>query len=333
MTRPNNWPKGWRSVKGRSGIYYKVPARVRHLWDNRQTFKLGDNEAEAFRTWFARTGGADDLDQITVEYMLDVFMSDYVAQHLSDETYHTYKYHVQPLKRVFGHQHPDEIEPVHVYRYLDHRPRVAGNREASVLSSALTFAVEKGWIKYNLIRGNINRRGARAEKPRTRVPTLEELERFCDINPHLRGYVTLKRITGLRQGQMLKINLTEHWDGKTLTPPASKGGKDTRYSGPPLESAISLILDGRLPVGPLFVNRNGSQETATGFRSKWRRAMARFVLDQGGDNSRFNEHDIRKYTATEAETLEHAQRLLGHQSPKVTAAVYRQGPEDVEVLK
>lgn len=143
MTRPSNWPKGWRLITDRPGIYYRVPARVRHLWDNKSTFKLGLSEAEAFRTWFARTGGADDLDQITVEYMLDVFMSDYVALHLADETYHTYKYHVQPLKRVFGHQHPNEIEPVHVYRYLDNRPRVAGNREASVLSSALTFAVEK----------------------------------------------------------------------------------------------------------------------------------------------------------------------------------------------
>ena len=61
----------------------------------------------------------------------------------------------------------------------------------------------------------------------------------------------------------------------------------------------------------------------------WQRAMRKFVA-KGGE--RFNEHDIRKLVANEAENLLHAQRLLGHTSPKVTAQVYRIKPTDAEVL-
>tara|TARA_S200002703_G_scaffold1223_2_gene2054 strand:- start:187 stop:1179 length:993 start_codon:yes stop_codon:yes gene_type:complete len=324
-------PKRWRTITGRKGFYYIVPKQVAHLWDNKQTFKLGDTEAEAWRTWFSRTGGSDEVEKVTVSIMLDQFLREYVAKHLADDTYEAYKHHCKPLKRVFGKLHPTDIKPVQVYKYLDKRPRVAGNREASVLSSALTFAIEKGWVEHNTIRGNINRRGDRREEPRRRSPSLEELLAFCDLNPHLRGYVTLKRITGLRQGQLLALNLTEHWDGTYLHPNISKGGNDTRYHGLGLETAIkSIVGPRRVPKGPLFLNRHGRPMTSTGLKSAWRRAMQKYV-DQGGE--RFNEHDIRKYVADAADTLQHAQQLLGHTSAKVTAAVYRQRPQDVEVLE
>lgn len=348
-----NWPKGWRRVEGRNGIFYRVPKHVQHLWDNKQTVKLGDSEVEAYKTWFAKTGGVDDLQRLTVESMLDTFMAEYVAMYLAESTFDSYKYHLLPLKKVFGHLHPRVIEPHMVYRYMDDRPRVAGNREASVLSSALTFAVEKGWIKTNLLYKNIRRRGARKENPRKRLPTYGELQSFTTgtytsyhrpdlkspsseelpICPDwLKGYVALKMITGLRQGQMLAINLTEHWDNDKgqLYPPTSKGGADTRYHGEGLRVVIKSILGDRLPRGTLFTNTHGRAITASGFRSSWRRAMERYVA---AGFEKFNEHDIRKYVASEAESLEHAQKLLGHQSPKVTAQVYRVAAEDVEVLK
>jgi len=264
----------------------------------------------------------------TMNEVFDKFMVEYVKVHLAESTYEGYRHHLVPLRKFFGDMRPTSIRPVHAYKYMDTRPTVAANREVSVLQSALGFAVRKGVLDRNCLKGQIERKGTAREKPRKRVPSLEELESFCSINPHLRGWVTLKRITGLRQGQMLAINLTEHWDGKTLHPITSKGGRDTRYSGSGLSAAIKNILRDRLPVGPLFINRNGNPVTATGFRSAWQRAMAKFV--QIG-KERFNEHDIRKTTATEADTLIEAMKLLGHTSPKVTQAVYRLKPEDVEV--
>ena len=336
MTR-HDLPKRWRTIPGRPGIYYSVPKHARHLWDNKQTVKLGDTEREAWRTWFQKTGGLDEIEKLTVTLLLDRFIHEHVSQYMAPGTYDSYKHHCIPLKRVFGNQRPAEIKPSMVYRYMDARVKNSGvkpstaNREASCLSSALNFAVRKGWIETNPLKRAIQKVGPYKETPRERVPTRDELETFCEFCPEwMKGYVALKMITGLRQGQMLAINLTEHWDGETLRPPTSKGGKDTAYKGPGLASTIGVILGDRLRVGPLFLNRNRSAVTATGFKSAWRRTMAKFV---SAGNVRFNEHDIRKYTATEAETLEHAQRLLGHQSPKVTARVYRHGVEDVEVLK
>ena len=68
-------PKGWRKIPNLPGIWYRVPKRNRHLFDNMQTFKLGSTEAEAYRTWYERTGGDDtEIEETTVEYVLDAYM-------------------------------------------------------------------------------------------------------------------------------------------------------------------------------------------------------------------------------------------------------------------
>jgi len=215
------------------------------------------------------------------------------------------------------------------------------------MSSALNHGVQKGWLKGNVLRHSMQKTGKYQQRPRTRLPTAEDLEAFTTATyttshrPDLKksktyqapvcpawmaGYIVLKRITGLRQGQLLKINLTTMWDGKMLTPEVSKGGKATSYYGQPLEDAIEMILGDRLAVGPLFLNSKRKPLTASGLKSAWTRAMNRW------DGEKFREHDVRKYTASEADTLGHAQRLLGHQSPKVTREVYRL-TERVEVLE
>jgi integrase len=65
-------------------------------------------------------------------------------------------------------------------------------------------------------------------------------------------------------------------------------------------------------------------------RNKSRARQACFPIYGG---IKFNEHDIRKTVANEADNLEHAQRLLGHQDAKTTSSTYRIGrPETVRVL-
>ncbi len=233
-----------------------------------------------------------------------------------------------PLRRVFGEMRPEAIKPRHVYGYMAKRPRVSGNREAAVLSAVLSWAVRKGIIDFNPIYGQVKKE---KETPRDRLPTPEELQLFLDTagNDFLRGYCALKRITGMRQGQLLDINLTYQWDGEVLTIPGSKRGKDVEYEGEALKTVITSILGRRLPRGHLFLNRRRKPVTATGFRSMWRRAMDKFE-EAGGE--RFNEHDIRAMVASEAKTLEHAQALLGHQDSRVTRRVYRRKAERVKVL-
>ena len=321
-------PPRWRYRY--NAFYYRVPPGQEDRWGGKKEVRLGRTEAEAWRTWFEHLGDDGNGDMTTINAVFDEWWREYVLQHLQPATREIYAYHLLPLRKVFGHMRPGAILPVHAYQYRAKRPKVAGNREVSVLSSALTYAVEKGVITHNPLRGQVSRKGVAAEKPRKRVPTIEELQEFCRLNPHLRGYVALKRITGMRQGQMLALDLTRHWDGEALTPPPSKGGKLTRYTGDPLLTTITAILGARIPRGPLFTTRKGDAMTATGFRSMWARAMRKYV-EAGGE--RFNEHDIRKLVATSAATVEHAQQLLGHQEQKTTSRIYRIGPQSVEVLK
>ena len=326
-------PPRWRHRHG--AYYFRVPDDQRDQWDGKSEFRLGKSLADAWRTWFERTGVDGNGDMVTMNDVFTEWWREYVLVELAKPTQRSYEHHLKPLRKVFGNMRPGAILPVHAYRYRSKRPTVAGNREVSCLSSALSFAVEKGVINNNPLRGQIRRTGKNREKPRSRLPSLEEISDFLKVAPHLAGYVTLKRITGLRQNQLLAIDLKQHYHDGVLHPPTSKGGKDTRYHGQTLEAVIEWIVYQRhgtagLLVGPLFVNRQKQPMTSTGLKSAWRRAMAKY---EGVGGEKFNEHDIRKTTANEAETLEEAQRLLGHQESKTTARVYRIGPEDVEALK
>lgn len=329
MTK-SNLPSRWRF---RAGKYrYRPHPEQRHLWDNKSEFTLGTTEAEAWRTWFERTGTAGHDDVRLMNEVLEAFYKEYVLASLSPNSHESYRHGVNKLKLAFGHMRPESIRPSHAYAYRAKRAEThltSANREVSMLSSCLTFAVESGWIDNNPLRGQITRRGKYAEKRREREPSIEELKKFVEVNPSFLGYVTLKLAVGLRKGQMLAIDLNEHWDpeNEVLHPPISKGGKDTIYEdvGPIIKS----ILGKRIPRGPLFCNENGERHTTTGFNSRWQRAMRKFVKE-GGEH--FREHDIRTTVANRAESAKHAQRLLGHQDMKTTLANYRTAPERVKAL-
>jgi integrase len=256
--------------------------------------------------WFSRNVPTDEAEEVTVEVLLDQFMAEYVAVYLKESTFESYSHYIKPLKKVFGHLHPALIQAKDVFQYQTFRPKSSGNREASVLSSALQFAIEKGWVDSNPLQGVITKRGKRREQSRRRVPSQEDISALIEIQPELAGHIALKRITGMRKGQLLNINLTDDWNGTELFVQGTKGGNDTIYKGDALVEVISLILGDRLPT-----------------------AMRKFVA-QGGE--RFNEHDIRKLVANGADNLIHAQALLGHTSPKITASVYRIKPVETDVL-
>ncbi len=115
----------------------------------------------------------------------------------------------------------------------------------------------------------------------------------------------------------------------------TKGGKTVEYEGGNLEKFIDYILYSRWgnqvhPTNYLFTTRLGAPYTPTGFKSLWRRQMSKYV-DAGGE--KFNEHDVRSFTASEAETLEHAAALLGHQNTSTTNRIYRRKPLRVTVLE
>lgn len=312
-------PSRWEHDHG--AYFYRVPESLRDRWEGKTKYLLGHTLAEAYHTWYTRVEYAGH----TMSHVFARYAGEVVPT-LSLSSQRQYMAAIAILSPVFGHMKPDEIEPRHVYRYMDNRPRVAGNREMAVLRAVLSKCVKWGMIRLNPIKGQVQRN---RETPRDRYVTDSEVAAFlAHCSPFLRAYVDLKLLTGVRQGQLLSLPRTA-WDGERLTVKAAKGGKTVVYVGEALqEAAGAVIASGKGDGSHLFQTRLGGPYTGDGFRSIWGRAMAKYVKSGG---QRFTEHDLRAKVASDAEGVERAADTLGHQSSGITRRVYRRRPLEVRV--
>ena len=82
-----------------------------------------------------------------------------------------------------------------------------------------------------------------------------------------------------------------------------------------------------------FPSRQGGHLTAEGIRTQWGKSM-RNAIKAGvfTEESRFQERDIRAFTASQCETLEQARLLLGHSGDHVTQKHYRREAEVTPVV-
>ena len=223
---------------------------------------------------------------------------------------------------------PSSLKPRHVYAYMAKRPDIRANREVAVLSAIMKHCVKLGVIDRNLVREVARNK----ETSRDRYVTDDELKAFLvHATPMIRAYVTLRMLTGLRQGQILALKRS-CWDGEKLTVPGAKKGKTVIYSGAGLSEAITAIreLEGKVKSAVYILgSRNGTRYSRDGFSSIWQRCIAKFV-EAGGE--RFAENDLRAKVATDSTTLADAAARLGHQSEATTKRVYRRKPIETTVL-
>lgn len=274
---------------------------------------LGRNFGRAMAQWAAIVGRPARL--ATLGDIMDRYMRE-VASLKAASTYRSNIREMKNLRAVFGHMRPDELMPPDIYSYMDARKApIRANREKALLSHVFQYAIRWGAAKdnpYRLVSRN-------AEKPRERYITDQELELFLSVcSPLIQCYVGVKRLTGLRSGDMLKIRLSD------LTPEGlqvtqAKTGKKLVYEWTPeLRAAVDQAL--RLPRTVrglyLFCTQLGQPYTAFGFRSMWQRAMKKAVA-LGVE--RFTEHDIRAKVVTDARALgQDAQRIAGHKTSAMT---------------
>lgn len=327
MPRSDHWPLRWTTRGG--SIYYRTKPSDRHLFDDRDWFRLGRTEEEAFAEWWRRK--PEEAAPTTIRALINRYRQARLPR-LAPKTQKQYSRALELLGAVFGDMAPRSVLPVHVYDYRELRPRVAGNREVAVLSALMTYAVELGCVERNLVR-EVRRN---PEPPRRRYVEDDELDAFLTYcSPFLKAYVGLKRLTGVRQGQLLAIRLSD-WDGERLRIPATKGGKDAYYHGDGLKEAVEACLAIRkgqaLRSMYLFATRRGQRYTEDGFRSIWQRAMQRYLdgAPEGETRARFTEHDIRAKVASD--DPEHAQERLQHRSSAMVRKVYDRKPAQVHVL-
>lgn len=110
----------------------------------RKWIRLSTENAESLREY-------SKLIEHRTRTTADVF-NRYRTEVLTGKAESTRRKEAQYLARLeasFGDAPPGAIRPVHIYRYLDQRPKVTGNRELSVLSEVLAYAIRWGVIEDN----------------------------------------------------------------------------------------------------------------------------------------------------------------------------------------
>jgi len=346
MTRnraPENRGLPTRWVRKHGAYYFLPPPGLRHLWDGKAWFRLGATLPDAFKTWGERAGAPERI--ATIGVLLDRYGLQ-VVPGKAPKTQTSNRSALVRLRRVFGHMTLADLEPQHVYQYVDRRgAKTAAHREIEVLSHAFTKAVEWGLIKAHPFKGEVRLQG---EQPRTRyVEDWEIVECLSLRSVRRRGsvaalaaYIRLKLLTGLRRGDLLRLRM-ESFSDVGIACHTSKTGKPVIYEWTPeLRAAVDAALAARpVDIAPwLFCTRRGecyvNEKTgeARGWSSMWQRFMAR-VLKETAVTERFTEHDLRAKVASDAESLERARQLLAHADSKITQRVYRRKPERVKPVR
>jgi integrase len=318
-------PSRWRFKHG--AYYFRVPRGLEAEWDGKQEFRLGSTVAEAYREWAMRLESAEGirlLGDLFDRYAAEVVPGKAPKTQLSNQL------SLRRLRAVFGQVPVAALKPRHAYRYRDEVTRKHGaasaNRDLEVLSHSLTKAVEWGILDNNPVKGQVRKNSI---KRRERyVQDWEIHEALAVASPMLKAYIILKLLTGLRRGDLLRLQANHiRADGLHVTMSKTRSRLVIEWTAELREAVDAAIASKMLASSPhVFCTRRGgryirSDGSAPSFDSLWRRFMER-VLRDTVVKERFQEKDLRKKTASDM-SADHAQRLLGHASGATTTRHYR----------
>lgn len=334
-------PKRWQFKHG--AYYYRVPPGLEAQWEGKKQFRLGASLAEAHKTFGERIGEKPVVAS-TIGGLLDAYVLRVVPTKAASTRSGNLVF-IKKLREVFGHMPLRAIKPHHVYGYVERRKaKVSAHREIEVLSHAYTKAVEWGLLDKHPFKGEVRLEGSSS---RDRYVEDWEVIEALALAPRrksgsvlmIQAYIRLKLLTGLSQGDLLRLRLDEHIkeDGIHVQRHKTKTRK-TIYDYakvPERRTAVEQAKRARPALSPfLFCNRRGEGYVneaigeARGWRSMWQRFMDR-VLKETKVTARFTEHDLRAKVGSDAESLEKARALLQHADARTTLAIYRRKPERV----
>ena len=270
------------------------------------------------------------------------------------------------LKKRFGRMRKGDFRPQHAYQYVARRrnmktgaPAVtAAHRELEVLCHAFTWAVMWGDLARHPIEEQLRFEGALAPQARDRYVENWELKEALSLKPlrkkgsvrMCQAYIRIKLRTGLRQTDLLLLRVVD-CNEVGINVMASKTANSTRVkqtftwldeegNDTGLRAAVDDALAARpIDIGPwLFCTDEGGcyidadTRKAHSFESVWHRFMDR-VLKETKVTERFAERDLRAKVGSDLETIEQAQRLLGHADSRVTKKHYRRKPQIIRPAK
>jgi integrase len=350
--RNQGLPARWRYKHG--AYFYRVPPGLESQWDGQTEYRLGTTLAESATEWAKRMRSAERpavyIKQLLERYAIEVIPTKAAATQRGDNLA------LVNLRKVFGDMRLEDLEPQHIYKYVDTRMNKQGQKslatgvhETRVFKHAFTKAVEWGLMPRHPFKGEVRLKGA---KPRSRYVEDWEIIEALSLVPKrksgsvlmLQAYIRVKMLIGIRRGDMLRLRMSDIIDaGITVRPHKtanSTGLVRTFEWTPALRTAVDMALASRpIDIAPwLFCTKRGegyfNEDTgqASGWDSMWQRFMARVLLETK-ITERFTEHDLRGKVGSDAESLERARQLLGHADSKITERVYRRKPELVRPLR
>jgi integrase len=230
------------------------------------------------------------------------------------------------LDAVFGHFLPDNLTAPMCYKYMDERKNkdgkpapVSGRHEIALLGHVLSKSIRWGAGIANVVRTL-----EKGEKnTRTRYVTDDEFAACRALaNPRMQVAMDLARNIGQRRGDLLKLKHEDCTDAGIVIRQGKTGAGVLVQWTPTLRRIVRAAKQLSPDIPREFVLRTnaGTGYSAYGFSAIWQRLIRKYVASGG---VRFTFHDLRAKAASDAESVEQAQALLGHASVETTKRVYK----------
>lgn len=331
---PNRW------TRNGGVIYYIVPPGQEHLWDGKKWFPLGKSEPEAYRRWAERVEAASNIT--TMSQLFDRYLMEHTPT-VRPKTQAHQRRAIRNLRKVFGEFLVIEFQSSWAFKYYDERKKAgisAANTDLKTLNHVFSKAVEWGVIR-NADHPTRGLKIKQSDPVRDRYVEDWELREFLKVVPEwLRLYVIFKLLTGMDKSTILSIKRADLIEEGIITARIKTKGKKRIYEwSPELKQCVEQIKALKLPVKSLhlfcdkhgrpYVNDDGYTSI---FDGAWQRCMKK-ALETTELENRFTEHDLRAKVASDAESLDVAQKLLDHADVRITKRVYRRKVERVKPAK
>lgn len=283
------------------GAYYHADARGgRKPW-----VRLGATYAEAIVRYAqleAAAANRRDFAALLVKYR---------AEALPKLAASTQKVRATLLKKpaqVFGTTLPEDIEPIHAYRYMDERGKAVGAQEMQAMSAVLAFGVRTGWLRSNPLRGM--KYGP--QKRRKRYLTDAELAAVLKDAPlEVQHAIRFMAYTALRVGDAMRVRWRD-WKPDGLHVHVGKVKVDMVFDRTPgLESLMAEMRERKVGGLTVLADRQGRPWTYKRLHAAWSKVAPEDA----------NLHDLRRKRLTDLareKGIEFAQAIAAHSDPKMT---------------
>lgn len=297
--------------------------------ESKKWINLGKERAKAFLQYVSMTSPSAIvyLCDLINAYLIEVTPSKATDSQRND------KQSAAKLIEAFQSFTVEDVEPHHIYAYMDKRKETSAhwaNKDRSFLLQCFKLAIKKGLINNNPCK----QVSTISIKPRKRLIKKAEFDNFKSISSDfIKNMADFAYSTKLRRGEILTIKISDITEDGILAHD-HKNDKDYIIEWTDsLRAIVSRIkaynANNRISSLYLFSTKTGQPYSGTGFASIWRRAMDK-ALEKGLVTERFTFHDIRAMSITytaEKHGLQAASESAGHADTKITKRVYIRGAQ------